>query len=391
MQIGKLAACAAAIAALVPRGAPAVEAVSIRRVLGTAMRLDATRWPDGRRLLDLPRTYLRAGENRLIIGRLTARNASISVVGQLVGVGCGGRRGGTVVTTRNNEGRTKGYPGGRGILAIKVRYLMVADRDGWYTCSLWGAALHRRGALVALPGSTSVEMKTTSDPTAEQFFEDKCSANGTEDSCTYLVPATVRQSGQRRPNTARVFDFGYNGHLEKTVADAWRATLEADPARARAAAERGVRRPRFVQLVADLQVTTCYQRTGSCIDAVDRYGYAGRSVVESVAEIAQFPILGTCPARVAGYPVRTIVTDAAHHQKVHLVVRLRPSDHPSCSWVFSIRLTVRVVSGNPVKIETGPGPYSSAGSGMVPPPLSYSNPKIERGAWYSNAIATLVY
>lgn len=353
-----------------PPGAAAAPRATLR-TLRSDRSLSARVWPHGRKLLDLPRVRLRPGETRLIRGRLRARNLTGHVIGQKVGVGCGGRAGGTVVTTRNNEGRLTRYREGLGVLTIEVRYLLRADRGGWYTCSLWGTALHR-GSLVALArgGRTSIEMRE--QPEAWQHFEDKCASSGRERTCVYLVPRSG--GGAEYPAQAVVLD----ATLSRSIGIGSDEVVNGDePAR-------------WLEYIADVEVTTCYRGTRSCVDRADRYGRSARSVVETRAEIEArnrlddagplgIPAGGPedpCAFRVLGPARRTVITNGAHHRKIHHVLRVPLSADRRCEQRIAVRLSVRVVSGNPIKIEAGPGPVGTTSL-------------LRTGTWYSNAITSL--
>jgi hypothetical protein len=369
----------------------------IRRRLASDRLLEHRRYPAGRELVRLPSAYLRAGDNRMLYGRLRAQNLSRRNIGQLVGIGCGGRIGGTVVTTRNNEGAGYRSGPGPGVLTLSVRYLLVAESSGWYRCALWGRALHP-GPLVAVArgGETFLEMSRASLPGAAQRFEEKCAASGEDPTCVYLVPASTRQRNTSYPSGAYVLDLPRYGWAPAEPVDtalygqtAGRAgDVAGRPGAWTSVAEGFQSAPTFVHYVADLQVTTCYQRTASCLGRASQYGAALGSLVETQAEILQtalpqqfgqnlIPQIGTaCPVRTLGAPTRTWVGNGAHHQKIHHVLRhwLVPS---GCGRDVFVRLRVTVLNGNPLKVEAGPMP-NYLGTG-----------KLFSTAWYSNAIVTL--
>lgn len=390
-RIVRLTLAVLVLATLVSHGQAPAAPGTVRRALGENKLLDFGTYPAGRRLIDLPAVYLRAGENRLIHGRLRAQNRTRRNIGQLAGVGCGG---GIVLTTRNNEGLERRYREGRGVLAVRVRSLLVADRSGWYVCSLWGAALHP-GRMVALAdgGGTFVEMNRSGLPGAVQLFEDRCAAVGASPGC-YLVPGA--RAGTGFPAATVAFEAVRYGREPGETADGalWghRAQRALDAA-ASGAAEGVVGdvsppgAPTHLTYMADLQVTTCYRNTGSCLDAVDRYGTAGGSVVETQVEVVEgdltlrhadekagVPGAASCPLRRRGPALRTLVTNGAHHQKIHHSFGGPLVAGSTCGRDVLVRLLVRVVSGNPIKIEAG----------LVPDAVGIA--RLWNAPWFSTAI-----
>lgn len=394
----RLAFALLVLGCLVPAPPAPAQARTVRRVLAESKILTRRSYPAGRMLVGLPAVYLRAGENRLVHGRLRAQNRTRRNIGQLVGISCGA---GTVVTTRNNEGNDRRYREGPGVLAIRVRALLAADRSGWYSCSLWGAALHP-GTVVALApgGGTFVEMTRASLPGAVQRFEDRCAGSGVSPGC-YLVPSTTRQEGTSFPAATAVLegarpaaepastaDGAVNGHgvqraLEAAAAGSHEGVLRELSRRAP---------PISVTYIADLEVTTCYRNTGSCLDVVDRYAQGGGSVVETQIEVLQGDLTARsageaagipagsatgCPLRRRGPAVRTVITNDAHHQKIHRAFAVALDPASACGRDVVARLRVRAVSGNPIKIEAGPLPD---GLGLA---------RVWNAAWYSNAIVAV--
>ncbi|HVL33071.1 MAG TPA: hypothetical protein VM600_05755, partial [Actinomycetota bacterium] len=175
----RLIAFAAMLAIVVPPPPPVLAAASPRAGLTSARSLDATDWPVGRKLLELGPITLTEGESRLIYGRLTAINEATRNLEQQVGVGCDATEGGTMRTSRNNEGSDRAYPAGRGILTIDVRYLHTARASGTFVCSLW--AKSSGNTMTAMAGVTRTFIEA-SDPAAgavQWGLDQPCDSNGT--------------------------------------------------------------------------------------------------------------------------------------------------------------------------------------------------------------------
>lgn len=324
----------------------------MRAVLERGVSLDRSDFPQGRKLASLRPVHLDAGESRFVYGRLRARNTSARNVEQQVGVSCDGTPGGLIRTSRNNEGRDRRTSGGWGILVIDVRYLFTAPVSGTYVCALWGRSSAE--SLTALPHGTLIQMSREDDRGSKQWLQQPCDSRGrvaegpadrTGSRCEYLVHSRVKQRGTAYP------DRGY-----ALVEDLY----VADPG------------ARALQVIADLQLTTCYRGTNSCIDAVDRYGapHGSRGVVDTRLEVYQLDAAGgttlcraTKPARLR----RTVISAHAHHLKIrHQVVRSVRAD-AGCTPRFMFRVYVRSVSGDPIKI------VGMKTDGLVSTQLAFSN------------------
>ena len=331
----------------------------IRRSLPGNKKIDRERWPQGRRLVSTPPFYLDAGESRLVYGRLRARNGSHRSAEQQVGLGCDGTLGGVIRTSRNNEGRDRRYPDGWGTMTIDARYLFTAVTPGTYICSLWGKS--STDALTALARRTYINVAATGDRSDRQWLERPCDSKGRvrdrtldpyASHCEYLVHRRVKQRGTAYANSTYAL-----------VED----SFVVPPG------------TRHVQVLADLQLTTCYQNTASCIDSVDQYGgrYGGVSVVDSRLEAWQLDASGgtsLCgkatfdPAPTPGSKfTRTRIASQAHHWKLRHRLTHNVSSAPGCTGRFLFRLSVRAVAGDPVKL------VGRKAAGLIDTRLAFSN------------------
>lgn len=325
----------AALAAALPAAAASAE--TARAYLKNNRALDRSVYAHGRELVRLSPVVLASGESRLLTGQLQARSSSSRNVEQQAGISCDGTTGGTVRTSRNNEGRDKRYSTGAGVLSISVRYLFTAPDAGTYTCRLWGLASN--DSLTALGGKrTWLEISTTGERRAIQWTQGPCDSRGrvsktsddlSDSECVYVVPARARQRGTRYPDRAYAL-----------VDSNARADLLA----------------RAIDVIGDVELTTCYSGTGSCLANVARYGtWRAPTVVETRLEVFQLDPLGhSCGAVTYSGSrkfMRTNIGPDAHHFKVHHRVSHAVSVIPPCTGRALVRLAVRVISGSPVKID----------------------------------------
>lgn len=320
----------------------------VRVTLTAARSLDASDWPAGRKLLELPPIALDAGQSRLIRGRLEAASVTDSNQEQQVGVACDGTEGGVLRTSRNNEGLDHHYSTGDGVLDLDVRYLFTPVTAGSFICSLWGKSSGNALTARAATGQTYLEVIDPA-PGASQWLAGPCDSRGTvsntsdnayDSECVYLVPPTASQDGTSYPSQTHTLT---------------QASLTADPAAS------------AISLGLDLQLSTCYGGTGSCIVEVNQYGgdrRGGTSVVDSRADIVQLDATGqatACGARTfspalgegnspSGAYRRTVIAGDTHHVKLRYVVTVPVSQAAGCTRTFLARLFVRSVSGDPVKL-----------------------------------------
>ncbi|HVL32172.1 MAG TPA: hypothetical protein VM600_01165, partial [Actinomycetota bacterium] len=117
---------------------------------------------------------------------------------------------------------------------------------------------------------------------------------------------------------------------------------------------------------ADLQLSTCYRATASCIYAVDRFGgmTGSKAMVDSRLEViqldangfaagcgarTQWPAAGSGSSPDRNY-MRSTITRDVHHMKFRYQLRMPISSAEGCTRTFLIRVVVRSVAGDPVKI-----------------------------------------
>lgn len=332
------------ICALSLAAQPARAVDPLRATLTQDRSMDASDYPIGRKLAEV-QVALAAGESRMIYGRLEARSESARGAEQQVGVGCDGLDGGTLRTSRNNEGNDARYVGGYGILTIDVRYLFTASTATTYTCALWGKS--SANTLTALGrGSTYIEVTDALAGATQWGLDQPCDSNGSvsgtpdnafDSECRYLVPRSAEQSTWS-PSTVALLQ----------------PSFVADPAATN------------VLATADLQITTCYRDTSSCIDTVDRFGgRAGSySLLDSRLDVFQLDANGTsagCGSR-ASFPAlgagnspdsnfqRVKVGRNTHHLKLRYQVRMPVSTTEGCTRTFLLRVVLRATEGDPVKL-----------------------------------------
>lgn len=305
-----------------------------RFVLREPRSIARAAYPSGRELVASYPLRLAAGEARLVRGRLAARNLAPRPEEQQLQIGCaaiGAPADPAVFTSRNNEGRFRGRDG---MLTVTAMYLFVAPLDGSYRCSLIGRSSGER--VTAHPG-TSLSISREAEVSAAQWSYRTCDSKGgrvTPDEvplrastgCGYLVP---RARG------------GFAERAEVLASDRFIASEAA----------------RAIDVIADLQVTTCYQGTRSCAPEVSRYG--GRSPhssakVRTRLDVVQLDLLGRPCARTS-YPRgarfgTTVISARAHHQKIgHRVVH-PISSADGCTRRFHLGLVAIAAAGDPIKM-----------------------------------------
>lgn len=342
----------ASVAGVVP-AAPASAAPATpgraKFVLTSMRAFPRSQFPSGRRILETRTVSLRAGERRIVHGRLTARSVSARPREQQIGVGCaqvGATQKRTVLTSRNHTG--PGSAAGAGILTLDAYYLFVAPADGRYRCGLWARSSGDR--MTAIPRDTYLTISRADESGAQQWSMRPCDSEGgevtpdapvrTSTGCIYLVP---RGRG------------GFPASGSMLTSD----RFIADP------------HARAIEVVTGLQLTTCYRDTKSCAPEAHRYG--GRSPhsvseVHTRLEALQLDVAGRVCATNAS-PARgrktTIITARAHHQKITHRLVAPVSRAPGCTGRFLIRVVTRAASGDPVKITELVGIERDRGTGAV--------------------------
>ena len=153
---------------------------------------------------------------------------------------------------------------------------------------------------------------------AHWWLNPECGSDGTESTCTYL--------GKDLPQA-------YLFNNDDSPIDALLAASNADS----------------VDASATVGLTTCNHGTGSCKD--EHEGGSDKSVVISHLEFNQLtPALGVCKVNQSP-DVTSTISNEAHHYMIQYKLKNVPID-PACETRrFLLRVLVRYVSGNPVKID----------------------------------------
>jgi hypothetical protein len=307
------------------------ESKFIVRKLPHTVSLAAHRFPGGRLMLKFT-LDLAARESRLVTARLRARNASVEHANQQVGIKCdyGDRVDGTR-TAKNNLGRLHRYPEGLGVMTVVVRYLVATDLPATVTCGLWAQSSGK--SMVALAKGTFLTI-TRQAQVARQWTQGRCDSTGRRGRCVYLVPPGARQKTYR--DRAYVLS----------------STALADP------------RAKAMEILADVELSTCYKRTGSCTPRVSKYGGDGGStgVVETRLEVTPIDYAGVACGPVTFDPAprkgngthrafrRFAIWHRVHHYKTsHRLVARLPA---TCgAGGVSVRVYVRSLRGDPIKVE----------------------------------------
>jgi PASTA domain len=113
----------------------------------------------------------------------------------------------------------------------------------------------------------------------------------------------------------------------------------------------------FVDASDTLLLTTCYSGTRSCTDG--NRGQDSGTVVDTHLELIQLNYAGQACNITKSPEERSTVGNHPHHYMIYHSLLAVPI-YPQCSRVFKLRLSVKYVSGNPVKIDG-----SSYGSGAT--------------------------
>lgn len=296
-----------------------------------------------------PARQLAAGDAIHLTGRVQATSNVTRNVMEGVSVRCldaaGRVAGQSGYTTRNHEGSDTTTYSPAGQLAVTVNWLFTAPASGAYTCQMLGRASATTPATAALtfqPTSSYLAMSAVSQSGARQWVGKVCDAAGATAGCTYLGGS---RNGVANPTSTFVFATG-------TAGSAWSTASST----------------RAVEVLADVSVTTCYVGTATCTLSGGQLVRGANAVVDTRLVVVQLNAAGgTCavtrvPAAGTGSSTdkayyRTTIRDETHHLKIHhRVARLAASSACGTSEPrFSLRLEVRRVSGQPVKIEGSSG------------------------------------
>ncbi|MYT57966.1 hypothetical protein GTW29_14795 [Streptomyces sp. SID7834] len=271
---------------------------------------------------------LSAGEKRHLRGRLEATSTTTGIVGLTQRIRCLNASGATVpvvaASARNHEGSDTTTYATPGHLPLYADLLFTAPAAGTYTCVLQGTAyssLPGSYHLTAVASNTWLESDDTDRTGARWWQNPACESDDSAGACTYLG------GGAARPDARVFYDDG-------TPVYKWQAHPDAVS----------------VSAQANLELTTCYQGTASCAASMEVYPRGKNAVVDARFELVQLDATGHA-CRTNSVTARRTITDDAHHAVGYSFLTDVPID-PACGTrTFLLRIYVKHVSGQTVKID----------------------------------------
>ncbi|MET1080705.1 MAG: hypothetical protein ABWY06_22065 [Pseudomonas sp.] len=236
---------------------------------------------------------------------------------------------GSLWTSRNHEGNDF-HQASNGELALIVRYLFKAPTTGTYTCKFLARSARGTGATAS--DKLTLRAANTSLNTVNAL-EGSDAWGSSADKDSNFVPGTSITNIHFGPG----LPAGTSGYVLRS--NRWRGAANAAS----------------VVAMGDIEVTSCYAKTGSC-DAYaqgpgpDRYG----TLLDSRLVLLQMPDATAslpCATHYGDY-VRTAIRADAHHQKIYHTLAAVPFS-PACGTSRHFISTVEVswISGDPIKLE----------------------------------------
>ncbi|MGW6654522.1 hypothetical protein ACWGA4_32555 [Streptomyces rubiginosohelvolus] len=271
---------------------------------------------------------LGAGEKRHLRGRLEATSTTTGIVGLTERIRCLNASGATVsvvaASARNHEGSDTSTYAIPGHLPLYADLLFTAPSAGTYTCVLQGTAyssLPGSYHLTAIAGSTWLDADETNRTGARWWQNPACESDDSAGDCTYVG------GGAAHPAAWVFYDDG-------TPVYKWQAHPDAVS----------------VSAQANLELTTCYKGTASCATAMEVYPRGKNAVVDTRFEFVQLDETGHA-CRTSSVTARRTITDDAHHSVGYSSLTDVRID-PACGTrAFLMRIYVKHVSGQAVKID----------------------------------------
>ncbi|WP_346767919.1 hypothetical protein [Streptomyces sp. 196(2019)] len=271
---------------------------------------------------------LAAGEKRHLRGRLEATSTTTGIVGLTERVRCLDASGRTVpvvaASARNHEGSDTVTYATPGHLPLFADLLFTAPADGTYTCVLQGTAyssLTGSYHLTAVAGKTWLEADDGDRVGAGWWQNPGCESADSGGACTYVG------TGPARRDAWVFYDDG-------TPSRRWQAHPDAVS----------------VSAQANLELTTCYHGTASCASAMQAHPRGTNAVVDARFEFIQLGTTGHA-CRTHSTTARRTVTDDAHHAVGYSFLTGLPVD-PACGTRdFLMRIYVKHISGQTVKVD----------------------------------------
>lgn len=300
---------------------------------GTVTRVTLTSakkfYPNATTLLISKSITLAAGESRHVRGRLEATSSTTLIVALTELVKCVDSSGTAVgiasASARNHEGYDTTYYAIDGHLPLYADLLFTAPAAGTYTCGVYGWTASSATSsyyLTAVANSTWLEVSDTNQQGSHWWQNPACDSNGTYSTCTYLGAGT---------STAWVF------YTDGTPVYKWAAASNATG----------------VQALANMTVTTCYAGTASCKSSIDPYEKprGTNSVIDVRFEVIQLDATAHTCRLTSTTTSRRTIRDDAHHYTAYFSLSNIPVDSTCGTRNFIMRVYVKHVSGNPIKID----------------------------------------
>ncbi|MER5771905.1 hypothetical protein [Streptomyces sp. NPDC001985] len=270
---------------------------------------------------------LAAGEKRHLRSRLEATSSTTKIVGMTSRIKCVNSTGQTVgriaASARNHEGYDTTSYAVDGHLPILTDQLLTAPAAGTYTCYLYGSAyssIPDPYHLTAVASGTWLETTTTDQAGARWWENPNCESDGSG-SCTYV--------GAGAADDAWVF---YN---DGTPVHKW----QPHPAATSVSAQ------------ANVELTTCPTGSRSCSAGMGKFPRGTNAVVDMRLDFIQLTSTGhTCVTNSTTLSRKTI-SDDAHHYVTYFSLPDVPVSAGCDSRDFIMRVYVKHVSGQTVKID----------------------------------------
>ena len=272
---------------------------------------------------------LGTGEKRHLRAQFKATSTTTGIVGLTQRIRCLNSSGATVsvvaASARNHEGSDTTTYATPGHLPLYADLLFTAPSAGTYTCVLQGTAYS------SLPGSYHLTARSPTTPGSRR-----------------TTPTGPEHAGGRtrlaKVMTARV--HAPTSVMERPAAMRGCSTTTGP----RSTSGRRTRTRSASRAQANLELTTCYQGTASCAAAMEVYPRGKNAVVDARLELVQLDATGhTC--RTNSTTARRTITDDAHHAVGYSSLTDVPID-PACGTrTFLLRIYVKHVSGQTVKID----------------------------------------
>ncbi|MFE1292617.1 hypothetical protein [Streptomyces sp. NPDC058751] len=271
---------------------------------------------------------LNAGESRHVRARLEATSSTTAIVGMTNAVRCVNSSGATVgvkaASARNHEGYDTTTYATPGHLPLYADLLFTAPSAGTYRCGLLASAYTTSSAeyhLTAVAGSTWIEISDTGQAGAGWWQNPACESADADGACTYV-------GGGAADPDAWVF-YGDGTPLNKWQAHPLASAVDAQ---------------------ANLELTTCPTGTKSCAAGMQEHPRGTNAVVDLRFEFVQLDATGHA-CRTHQQAARRTVTDDAHHSVSYFAVSGIPVDSACGTRTFVMRVYVKHVEGQTVKID----------------------------------------